>query len=582
METMWDQRISFRRFLFGFLVFLSAVLCLAVFRPSFTVTPLKACMSIQLTNASNETAQDVRFDFQLSDKRIGFSDAVYTLIQTPTDTSIMSTPDGSRFTLYLPEWAVNEQIRFLIDNITVSSDFPLDFSSMSSNPVYYPIPSEPKKTEFDAVFSIIGKTFWTQSISSFHQFTYNGTLQPLEKRTQIEDHSDGFFVFLTLLVLLISLSIWSPGIWRKLPFATLLLALLMIFIYAFIGSGREIYTMRPFPWDAFKIWPFGTFMHTSDDHILGNLAVFIPLSMLMEIWLNVKSNRLLFLGWYGLPILLAMLFSGIGFSMANEFLAWALWGLIIVTKKIRSSLDLFLCLLSGVLAYTFFGWVFAYVPYVFSPMASTYWGETAQIHISFGLIGALILGVITLSFVKSKEISAIFGKEEPVTSEDKEQLRRELSPAQVLRVQLLNSELSSRENSTLVFSTVAASASLAVLVLALASTNLEWFSLEFCMGFLFSLAGFLYREATIFGIDNENYTELRSLLSLACEKSGKVRRLDFLRMVAIRLFLLVPVGNWILVVTHTEAVSWIAVTYLAIFGLAYYLSIREIELKHSR
>jgi hypothetical protein len=584
---MGSRNIRFRRFFLGYCVLLSTILCLALLGPSFTVVPLRAQMSIQLTNASNETAKNVGFDFQVSDsqngKRIGFSDAVYSLVQAPINTSIGSRVDGSGFALYLPEWNAGEQIRFLIENITVAPDFPLDFSSMASNPVYYPIPSEPNKIEFDGVFSVIGKTFvGVQSISSFHQFTCNGTLQPLEKRTQTEEYFVGFFVFLSFLALLIALAIWRPKMWRRLPFATVLLVLLMIFIYTFIGSGREINAMSPFSWDFFKTWPLGVFMHTSDDHIFGNLAIFIPLSLLIETWINVKSDRRKFAVWYLLPILFAMAIPAIGFSIANEFLAWALWSIIIVEKKTQKRSDLFLCLISGIMAYTFFGWLFEYLPYAFSPVALSWWGMEAQFHIFWGLVGGVAFGLITLLFSKREVISVIFEDQEPPSSKTKKQIDQEFSPSQLARMQQLTSELSSRENSTLVFSTVAASASLAILVLTLESMNKEWFSLAFWMGFLFSLAGFLYREATIFGIDTENYNELKDLLSSSYDTSRRVRRLNFLRMVTIRLFLLIPAGNWILVALHIETAGWMALTYLALFGVAFYLSIRENELRLRR
>lgn len=408
MTTMDHHACSFRRFFVGFCILVATTSLFALLVPSFMPVPLGARISIALTNTSNVTAYKVEMHFQVLDlqnrSRIGFFNTTYSLIAVPNGTWAGPDADGSGFIVYIPEWRASENVQFLVDSINVTSDFPIDFSSLAFNPISYPIPSEPPRLEFEGILAVVGRTFvGTQSIASFHQFTYNGIPQPLEKRVQTRAYFSMFFAFLYLFALLIPLLIWRPEIWVRFPFATLTLVLLMVFLYVFIGSGREILAMPPCPWNNFKILGFGTFMHVSDDHILGNLAVFIPLSMLMELWLNVKSDWRKFAIWYILPILASMVvFVGIGFSIANEFVAWALWGLVIVDQKTKTRLDLLLCLFSGVMAYTFFSWLFSYLPYVYSPAASTLWGLTAQIHLLTGLIGAVIFGLIALTKVKQK------------------------------------------------------------------------------------------------------------------------------------------------------------------------------------
>lgn len=150
-----------------------------------------------------------------------------------------------------------------------------------------------------------------------------------------------------------------------------------------------------------------------------------------------------------------------------------------------------------------------------------------------------------------------------------------------LRLQRLISELSSRENSTLVFSTIAASASLAIIALLWESTMTEWFDLAFWMGLLFSLAGFLYREATILGIDIEDYKILNLSVPTLRERSNKrVRTLNFFRMFIIRLFLLIPIGTWILVRFLGQTTGWMVLTYITLGGIAFFFSLYEYDIKY--
>jgi hypothetical protein len=159
---------------------------------------------------------------------------------------------------------------------------------------------------------------------------------------------------------------------------------------------------------------------------------------------------------------------------------------------------------------------------------------------------------------------------------------RKLLEKEKLRLQQLTSDLSTRENSTLVFSTVAASASLAILIVTLEAIKPSWFGLAFGVGFLFSTLGFVYREATIFGVNAKNYEELRSLRKISGEierrnDKRRTRILVFSRMIIIRLFLLIPTGSWILVVLNLQAAGWIALTCLILFGVAVFLSLLEYE-----
>lgn len=589
------NRCSFRRFFAGYFVFLSITLTFALFLSSvsFVSVPLKATMSVDMSNKTNSTIRNVRMwfyvrDFQ-NDSRIRFFNITSSTIQTPNDTLIEPIEDGSGFAVYMPEWRSGEEVRFLVDDINVTSDLPIDFSSLGYFPISYRMSNASWSSELNgAVLTIIGKTFFgTSSVASLNQFTYNGVPQPAERRIQATEYVQAFFVLLYFSAVLIPLSIWIPWIMRRLPVATFMLALLMVFLYAFVGSGREILAMPPFPCNNLKIWPFGIFMHVDDAHIFGNLMIFIPMSLLLEVWLNVKNSRRKFLIWYALPILVAMIPLGIGFSISNEILAWALWSLIVVKQLKTTTLNLVLSIFSGVMAYVFFGWLFQYLLYVFSQIASTWWGQIAKNHIFWGLVGAVVFGLITLVEMKKETVNIVFKKGDipsKGTEESHEKNRRpprDLSEREKVRLQRLVSELSSRENSTLVFSTVTTSTSLAILVLALEPARTQWFGLAFWMGLLFSLTGFLYREATVFGIDSENYREVRALLTISGETyyelDKRTRSLNFFRMIIIRFFLLVPTGSWILVAFNVQAVGWTALTYFMLLGVAVSLSLLECE-----
>jgi len=567
----------------GYCLLLAVTLSFALFSSSeiFSYIPMRGAMSVDIVNTSNSTINNAEIRFYVKDyknaSRIRFSNIVNSTFQVPNNTWIGPITDGSGFTLYVPEWHSNQHAQFMVDNISITSDFPTNLSSLGYPPILLDMSNE-SSFDYSTVLTIIGSTFHgTQSIASLHQFTYNGVTQPAERRVQAMEYAKGFIALSFFLGILFSLWIWFPDIRRRLPFVTIVLAMVMVFLYAFVGSGREILSMPPYPWNYLKIWPFGTFMHAYDDHISGNLTVFVPLSVLLEVWLNAKDGRRRFLIWYVLPILIPMfLVGGVGFSLTNEFLAWALWSLIIVRRQGATRLDLLLSMFSGVMAYTFFGWLFGYLPYIFSDVAGRWWGFLAQNHIFWGLVGAVIFGFVTLGHVKQKAMFAVF-KEEKQKPEQKQ--LRDLSEKEKMQTQWLISKLSTRENSTLVFSTVAASASLAILVLTLELPRLEWFSVAFWMGFLFSLVGFLYREATIFGIDIEEHKQLNTYLGISnenCEKNGTTW-LCFFRMIMIRLFLLVPVGNWILICFNVQAANWIALACVILLGVAISLSIHECE-----
>jgi hypothetical protein len=103
----------------------------------------------------------------------------------------------------------------------------------------------------------------------------------------------------------------------------------------------------------------------------------------------------------------------------------------------------------------------------------------------------------------------------------------------------IRDRINARENSTLVFTTVVASASLLVLAIVLQTPPYRRipFSIR-CIGFLFSLLAPLYREVTIFFYDPIDYGDLTNP-----PRYPICARLT--RMIIVRYFLLLPILAWL-------------------------------------
>jgi hypothetical protein len=120
-------------------------------------------------------------------------------------------------------------------------------------------------------------------------------------------------------------------------------------------------------------------------------------------------------------------------------------------------------------------------------------------------------------------------------------------------------KITARENSTLVFATVAASASLLVLAVVLQTPYGQGIPLSIRgIGFLFSLLGPLYRDVTVFTIDQIDYMDVQSP-----KKYPKHATLP--RMIIVRYFLLLPVVAWL---TINSRPFWFLLLNIAALGLA--------------
>lgn len=136
--------------------------------------------------------------------------------------------------------------------------------------------------------------------------------------------------------------------------------------------------------------------------------------------------------------------------------------------------------------------------------------------------------------------------------------------AQQDKILRIESKLQSRENSTLMFASIAASASLLVFALLWEKNDSlqvpYWVSV---FGFIFSILGPLYREITIFTIDNADYRRLRNWKYTFWE--------TFPRMVIVRVLLYLPIAAWLILLVFNNPIIMTAAT----FAVAILISAKE-------
>jgi len=133
----------------------------------------------------------------------------------------------------------------------------------------------------------------------------------------------------------------------------------------------------------------------------------------------------------------------------------------------------------------------------------------------------------------------------------------------------LQDRVNARENSTLVFSTVVASASLVVLAVVLQDFNLNILKTQPWIkdvGLMFSLLGPLYREITIFTIDYLDYKKM--------PKQNYPFWVTLPRMVIVRFFLFLPTVAWFIIYTGNPSYFW-TITKLA-FAISCVFSFLEL------
>ena len=211
-------------------------------------------------------------------------------------------------------------------------------------------------------------------------------------------------------------------------------------------------------------------------------------------------------------------------------------------NRLRRRDFLTLYLSAGLFAFTFLVSFYEYAP----SMIQT-WQEIL-LYVDFIFVSVLaIVAVLLKSEEYSKNNNGVQATQPTVKMEPSGK-----SDDQSQSINLLLAEISARENSTLVISTVAASASLAILAIAAhegytSRPELTWIAL------LFSIVGFLYRDMTILSVERLDYITLRKHLGLLERRLNYTQKFFILaRMYFVRLLLVIPMATWSLVLNPLE------------------------------
>lgn len=213
-------------------------------------------------------------------------------------------------------------------------------------------------------------------------------------------------------------------------------------------------------------------------------------------------------------------------------------------NRLRRRDFLTLYLSAGLFAFTFLVSFYAYAP---SKILT--WQEIL-LYVDFIFVSILAI------------VAVVFKREECSRNNDEERrkpqsVRMELggvSENKSQKVQVLVAEISARENSTLVISTVAASASLAIMSVVVQNGNVSRPELG-GIALLFSIVGFLYREVTILSVERQDYIELDKHLGFLKRRSNHTQKMFILaRMYSVRVLLLIPMVAWSLIMSPGELV----------------------------
>jgi hypothetical protein len=191
-----------------------------------------------------------------------------------------------------------------------------------------------------------------------------------------------------------------------------------------------------------------------------------------------------------------------------------------------------------------FAFAFLVSFYQYAPSKILTWQEIL-LYIDFFFV--TILAILAILF-RTDEATPSKGGEEQQSSHTARRHSNTVQDKTDSDIQVLLAEISTRENSTLVISTVGASASLAILALVTQSENINRMDLAW-MALLFSIVSFLYREVTIWSVERQDYAELNRHLT---SRGGKLRRRQrsfiVARMCLVRFLLLIPIATWLLVI----------------------------------
>ena len=294
-------------------------------------------------------------------------------------------------------------VRFILHNFTSGSTIQIKLynihinRSFSLSEVYVSVrffdlvtSKNIQEIEYKATFSVMYKTIFgtTFSAASLHkETTYPHTFYRKEVTPLF---TNALIAGLAILFVWEIIALIKPRSFRYFPFFSLMLILVTIYLYVFVGSSYEVR-------NEWELIPFlSVFFHGFDNHIKYNLLYFSIVSFLFETWLDLKNDKnLLFL-------YLLFLFipgcCGFGLSGSIETLTFLLWGYIIRNYRylIKSGRDVIFCILSGISAKGFVEWAFDYL-LEFSSY-DPYYTDLALRHIFCGIFSGIIVLLLLLKF----------------------------------------------------------------------------------------------------------------------------------------------------------------------------------------
>jgi len=385
-----------KRFLLGFsIIVLEPLIFLGL--GQYCTSYLEPCcgsLSINIASNMNEVANFSAFVYardSVNISRVCFhNDSVtFDVIENHSQIYLKTISDCSGIELYVKDWRPQERICFRVEGIYVSPDFPLNLTSIRLviNPS-----TVPENISYDMIFSVFAKTrLGVLPVASQRTFNYESQ-NITYRRAKVLWLFDVFFLLIFLASLYLPLYILFPTFRSKFPYVTLGLVIIAVFIYAFFGSGWEIISAFSKSRSQIIIYPISFLLHGYDNHLIGNLFYFIPLSLLMEGWLKLRSETKTFVIWYVVPLLMTLFSPGIGLSLSIESMTWALWARIILFQQVKTKVDKLFTLLSALPSFVFVEWTYRYV---FTNL-SGYDKMLAENHVYYGLATLILIFVACL------------------------------------------------------------------------------------------------------------------------------------------------------------------------------------------
>jgi len=348
----------------------------------------------RVTNSGNETIIDQPV-YIYPVERLQFN--VSSGIVTHTEGNVSVGVEKDRIVVIIGNLAPNQTLYFQIESIGIGNLPP--FPSRSQIDGIY-VGGRPSDTIWEDNIRIYARSpLASFSVASRFTHYYEGRYF-YEYRTHTAELL--YFLFLTFSLFAAGFPVSKLWVGRRYPFITLLLLSVNSFTYIFIGSGWEVNFLPSFA--VLKQWlPITFIYHGSYSHISGNFVQFTLISLLMEIWLNVKRDIRTFAGWYLLPyapnILMSILIFisasnfGFGLSYIVILLAISFWTYAIENWQtvVKKRIDILIILLGGIPITAFSGWLEVLI--LNGENYSAYYLSLATGHVIIGVLGIIFVAL---------------------------------------------------------------------------------------------------------------------------------------------------------------------------------------------